>query len=805
MAGKLRVCALALCGAAFLPTAAWADEAAPDQAASENGEVANSNEIIVSARRRDERLMDAPVAITAFSGEALASNAATKFTDIATLVPGMVAGRAASGSSASVFLRGVGSTALSAGFDQSVSFLIDGIPLTRGREISLAQYDVSSLQVLKGPQALFFGKNTTGGLIYVTTNNPTNQFEAVLKTGYGFNAREVYGEGYISGPLSDSLRARIAVRASTSKGAFVNTADPVSTNISGFKQYRRDDRRGGSQTISGRLTLEYDASQNLSFNLKAGYTDLQDNSPTDMLENLCGSGRTVPRPTAGVAPSPVTDCQIDGRAAVVSVPVEIAQAGYPFAGNGDLYAHLKSGFAVLNTKLDGGMIDMNSITSYYRFKQTDLNNVSGQTYPNTFSQLADYSQFAQELRFQSKFDGNVQAQVGAFYAKSKFTFNSAAWIFNVPYDPVSKTYVTFIRNSSFDADSLSFFGELTVNLSEQLELSGGARYSYESRDSEQHSGAPNAAFANVFPDGVVITDRYRQGNLSPQATLRYKPSEDLTLYASYKQGFKAGGYNLSQSLTRAASRAAGAFKAESARGGELGLRSKLLDGALAFNATAFYYKYTDLQVQTFDPVTIGQIVGNAGTLVTKGLEADFSWNLGGGLSLNGAATYADVRYHDYIGSCFGGQTVAEGCNLNPNASGAFNGQNYEGRTPPKAPRFAGQFGAEYATPVGGDWELKLASSVNYTSSYNFTDTLRPDGVQKAFAKLNASLQVTSPDERLRFSLIGRNLTNKLVVTAANDIPSTGGTGTGTANGIRSDMSAFVDNPREIYIEVGIKF
>src|SRR5690606_23695827 len=183
------------------PTVEETDQIAPQQPLGQ--------EIIVSARRRDERLIDAPVAITAFGGESLDSYAITEFSDMSSLIPTMIAGKAASGSSASIFLRGVGSTALSAGFDQSVSFVVDGMPMSRGREISLSQYDVSRVEVLKGPQALFFGKNATGGLISVVTNNPTDEFEAGLKAGYGFEAQEKYGEGFISGPLTEGLRARL--------------------------------------------------------------------------------------------------------------------------------------------------------------------------------------------------------------------------------------------------------------------------------------------------------------------------------------------------------------------------------------------------------------------------------------------------------------------------------------------------------------------------------------------------------------------------------------------------------------------
>ncbi len=326
------------------------------------------------------------------------------------------------------------------------------------------------------------------------------------------------------------------------------------------------------------------------------------------------------------------------------------------------------------------------------------------------------------------------------------------------------------------------------------------------RDSYQQSLPAHLGFAASFPGGIRLDDRYRETDVSPQVTLRYKPSRDLTFYAAYKEGFKSGGFNISQTLTPASSIAAGQFGAERARGGEVGARAILMGGALSLNATAYYYDYLDLQVQNFDPVTIGQVVANAGTLRVQGIEGDFNWR-SGGFSLRGAAAYNHASYKDYVGQCYGGQTIAAGCTLLAGPGGAFTSQDYDGRTPPKAPRFAGRIGASYEMPLtDSGWTLRLSSDVSYTSKYNFTDTLRPDAVQKAYTKLDAALRVNGPDDRWTIGLIGRNLTNKLVVTAANDIPFAGGSGTGTAGpGVLADMSAFVDNPREIYVEVGFKF
>src|SRR3989344_5757640 len=266
-------CLASVIALAAVAAPAYAQDAPAAPPPADEANAGNNAEIIVAARRRDERLVDAPVAITALGGAALDNYAVTDFNDIAQLVPTMVAGKAASGSSASIFLRGVGSTALSAGFDQSVSFVVDGTPMSRGREIGLSPYDVQRIEVLKGQQALFFGKNATGGLISIATNNPGEEFDAGLTAGYGIRAEEKYAQGYISGPLADGLRARLAFRVSDSEGAFTNTAAASYRDPLGMERRRNSRNRGFGTTYSGRATIEWDVTDNLSLPLKTGYTD----------------------------------------------------------------------------------------------------------------------------------------------------------------------------------------------------------------------------------------------------------------------------------------------------------------------------------------------------------------------------------------------------------------------------------------------------------------------------------------------------------------------------------------------------
>jgi iron complex outermembrane recepter protein len=811
MPRSLRLALLALSTTALMPVGAHAADAAAPAAAGTPAAAAEAvtvEDIVVTARRRDERLIDAPVAISAVSGKKLEAYNVSNFTDIAQLVPSMVAGRAASGSSASIFLRGVGSTALSAGFDQSVSFVIDGLPMSRGREINLSQYDIQRVEVLKGPQALFYGKNTTGGLISVITNGPTNTFEAGVKAGYGFEAEEKYAEGYVSGPLSDTFKARAAFRFADTNGAFKNTAAETYLDPLGMQRHRLSDHRGFGRTESGRVTLEWDPTSFLTFELKVGATNQKDGGPTDVLERICGAGRTVPATMNGVPPSPNADCRINGASDSSSLPVEVAKANYRYAGDGDIYADLKSEFAILTSRASLGKVDVTSITSYYTFKQTDLNNVSGEAYPASFSQYAKFEQTAEELRFQTKFESPFNVMLGVFVSGQRFTFNTDAYIFPVPLDPTTGTFVTFKRDDGFDGNTYSAFAEGTYNFTDQWELSAGARWSREERDSYQRSLPAHSAFALAFPGNISLKDTFADDNVSPQVSLRYKPSRQTTFYVAYKEGFKSGGFNISQSLTPGASVAAGEFGSETAKGEEAGVRTILLNGALSLNATIYNYEYSDLQVQSFDPVTIGQVVANAGKLKTRGIEGDFEWVVDAvpGLSFRGAAAYNDAEYADYVGQCYGGQTIAAGCALLPNpVSGAFTSQDYDGRTPPKAPRFAGRIGSTYEFRISEKLRAQITGDVSHTSKYNFTDTLRPDAVQEGYTKVDAAVRLMGPDDRWRVSLIGRNLTKERVVTAANDIPFSGGTGTGTSSGVLADMSAFVENPREIYLEFALKF
>jgi outer membrane receptor protein involved in Fe transport len=276
------------------------------------------------------------------------------------------------------------------------------------------------------------------------------------------------------------------------------------------------------------------------------------------------------------------------------------------------------------------------------------------------------------------------------------------------------------------------------------------------------------------------------------------------IFASYKRGFKSGGFDAGYTggaLLAAGRRAAGqAFLPEKVEGGELGLKSTLMDRQLTFNATGYWYEYKDLQVSFFDTTVQTFLTQNAAKARIRGieLEARYSPRSVPGLSLHASAAWNDAKFVDYLAPCYNGQNAALGCNqqfilsanqvspptgalLGTNAAGVtgfgfYNSQNLAGRRLRKAPEWSLQFGGYYETPVSQGLMASLSVDVNYSSGYDTGTSYQPLAYQEAFAKLDATFRLFSEDKRWEFAVIGRNLTNVRNLIAGIDR-----TGTPAAN------------------------
>ena len=289
--------------------------------------------------------------------------------------------------------------------------------------------------------------------------------------------------------------------------------------------------------------------------------------------------------------------------------------------------------------------------------------------------------------------------------------------------------------------------------------------------------------------------RFSDSNWSPEATLRYKASENINVYAAYKSGFKSGGIdnsalptgslaglNSSDPAVRTATENGLIFKSETATGGEIGIKSQFADRSITINAVIYQYKFKNLQVQNFDPIAIQFATTNASAVKNRGVEVDWSWRTQlQGLGFSGAIGYLDTKYSD---------TFLTGAFINGVAV------DLKGRTAARAPKWSGNLAFDYSTPVGSGMKFSLGGNVSFSSSYFAGSRLPDDYVQPGYASFDARMSLGQINDRFKLSLVGVNIGDKIWVNTSGGRPFL------PANG---DDRVFTENRgRQVFLEASFK-
>ncbi|MGE4322460.1 MAG: TonB-dependent receptor [Sphingobium sp.] len=755
----------------------------------------NDGDIVVTARQRSESLIRVPVAVSAVGGSTLERAKISNLSEVATIIPNLTISKQASGTGAALSIRGVGSTFNDAGIEQTVQVNIDGVALSRGFITSVAFLDVGQVEVLKGPQALFFGKNSPAGVVSVRSNNPGATFEASLRGGYEFVARQRYIEGMISGPLTPTLGARLAVRYDDADGWMYNDARAMDNPVEpGFPlPGARDRRTAGGKTLTARGTLLWQPSDAFTANLKLLANHYKDNGTIGTLQALnCAPGQTGPgQPGAvGRVTDPYGDCQPNRHTSIGDLPADIA-ARYPGARDGRPYSDVKSYLATLKMDYDLGALKLTSVTGY---NDNDLKS-SGPFDVTTFARypgviLEKGHQWTQELRFNTALDGALQFAGGAYYESAKREVGVISRIGSPPVDPATGNINSTARFGYVKSRTLSVFGQALWDITPELELAGGVRYTHERKDTDVVNTYVNPAQAAAYrPQGLVLSDRFRDSNLSPEATLTWHPEQNLTIYAAYKAGYKSGGASVPVSLTASTDRIA--FGPEKTRGGEIGFKGTVFDRRLTFSSAIYHYKITGLQLTSVQTLTGGifaNFIANAATARTQGVEAEASFRANRFVTLRASAAYNEANITKFANApCYQGQTAALGC-----VGGV---QDRSGDPLSKAPRWVGVGGADLAFPLGGNLGLGFTTNVKYTSSYRTQDDGAPYAAQRDFVLVDASLRLHDIDDKWELALIGRNLGNEYYIVTSSPRPG----------GLAGELYGPIGRPREIALQGTIRF
>jgi len=798
---RLVASVLAASGALSLPAVTMAQQSGGASAASSGPSIGGLEEIVVTARKRDERLLDVPVAITAISGDELARSGATDLVKIGHMLPQVRFEKVGGGGSGATFaIRGIGSASGDKGIEQTVAVNIDGVQSSRGKLSVLSMFDVQQIEVLKGPQALYFGKNSPGGVVAVKTVNPGDKFEGYARAGYEFESRERFIEAAAGGPLSETFGARLALRASKMDGWLKNDAqagpDPFRP---GGTTNPGNDRIPGSKEVLGRLTLAWKPSDSLDANFKLFAADVKENNEYGAGEVRCSSAYT--QPTSYGVPDPNGDCRVDGHTSWGGLPEALSGAGWPGSRDGDPYQDTKAVFTSLKVDYRAEKFTITSLTGAYRFNSKGFDNYDGTVY----ARLPGYThektrQLSQELRVASNFDGPFNVSAGGYYETTKRDSGGIGGAGANTPDARNGQNQLWTREETGHGKTYSLFGQVDWKITSELVLSGGARWTEENKrlrtsnifvNQSQMLSPTLPARAIMLPEGVVLRPRRSDDNVSPEASLTWKPQENLMAYIAYRSGYKSGGLSSTSVLGRAATETNLQFKPEKAKGGEVGMKGEFLDRRMMVAATVYRYKFTNLQSTSLDAGPPAQfLLKNAGAARTTGFEITSQLRATNDLTLNGSFAYNDGKYTSFPGaSCYSGQTLAQGCTPQ--------GQDLTGHQLPYNPKWSGSFGFSYDTAITDALKLGVDGSAAYSGAYWANTTENPLARQADFWRINAIIRVHDADDRWELAVVGRNLTNERYAVYLSDKP--GGPSTG------GQVLAATGRTRELGVQGTVRF
>jgi len=770
-------------------------------------------EIIVTARKREESSIAVPVVMSAVGENEIRARGISDLDGIARVVPQLlIAPQGGSVQGGNVSIRGIAGPDSNPFGDQTVSFNFDGVQVSKATVRKLSSMDVEQVEILKGPQALFFGKNSPAGIVIMRTKDPTPEFEAGMSAGYEYNAREIRTDGYVSAPLTDTLGIRVAGYFSDMDG-YLTSNVPDDAALKPFT----DGRSPNQRDWAARLTLKWQPVDTFDARFKFNYNDLDDNG-------LGASTQLIFCPNGAPQSGAIDRCRKDRYVMNAGPGAELA-AFNPGFRDGKNYTDLTQMLSSL--EMNYRPTDRLRITSVTGFYDSDLD--AAHNFQNDYAialpsrEVYENTELSQELRIQSSFEGPLNFSGGIYAATTSASASSNTYVFPaeasgvdalVPFGlgfiPVGAPFQILQYDLKQKGKAYSAYAQLSYEPTDIVEVTVGGRYSYERKRLPRVLNQPIGLYdpfgwtplsaADVVAELQGSKDSW--DDFSPEVTVTLRPREQLTLFASYKHGFLSGGFNSGSvdfGLARDLS-----YDPMTIEGLEGGVKALLLDNTLRVNLSAYIYDVEDMQVQYYENAT--NTIRNAAESEVKGAEFDFSYLTPiQGLSINGAVAYNDAKYSSFRDvQCYNGQTAAMGCVFRPIAAdpgvSAFQ-QDLTGHVLPRAPEWSLAAGFNFEMLLGDALMLGLTGGLNYTSSYDADVTAHPYSRQPSYTLIDASVRIGDSDGRWEVALIGRNLTNKWYFAASNDVPFTGGE---AGTGMLADRFATLSRGREVLLRLSMK-
>jgi iron complex outermembrane recepter protein len=758
----------------------WSGTAAAQPASTAEGTL---EEIIVTAQKRAESLSDVPIAVSAVTAEKLQDAGINSFEGLKSYVPSFFMVPNATGNS--IAIRGVFS-GTNNGFEQSVGTYVDGLYHGRGQQARQPFLDLERVEVLRGSQSILFGKNSVAGALNVTTARPTDSFEGSVSASYEPEYDERIYSGVLSGPFTDRLRGRLAARYREYGGSVENLT------------LSRDEAQQEESAV--RAWLEFDLTDNVQLALKAQHDEFDTTGRAyEIVKEL---------PATSGAFAGLTYTQVLNRAFGQEASVLNNVADGKRTANANDFSNNKMDELGFFVDWQLGEHQLTAVTGYSQYDFSENADADFTGAPILEQSIdEDFEQWSQEVRLASPTGGAFQYLAGVYWeqtelnALTKFPFYANSLITRIvgAAGPLVAN-TDSPRELSQESESYAAFVHASWNITDAFRTNVGVRYSKEDKEATRTliftdlNGVPLTGTQLAVVSAVNQTLLGKRttnlaGNRSedhvlPSVGFQYDLSDDVMAYASWTKGAKAGGYDSNSN----SGPPFGSFEylAEKAENYEIGAKMTL-GGVFELNLAAYYTEFQDLQVSAYDGVSFK--VTNAAAAEIQGVELDSRWQATSNLLFSAAVAYTDFEFTKYIGTCYTLQRPNVGtsaCDLS-------------GKKNQFVADWTASASADYRIPLGA-FELRGVLDAYYTGDYFVSTTFDPKQVQDAYVKLNARLQFGAADGRWEIALLGKNLTDELIMPYGADVPLANSIAVGAFSGVR-----FVEPGRTVAFQGTLRF
>ncbi len=744
-------------------------------------------EIIVTSQKIAENIQDVPISVATVTGDKLAEAGIENLEDLTSYLPNIHFTE--SGFSTQVRVRGIGSDN-SQGFEQSVGMYVDGIYYGRAQLFRTPMMDMQRAELLRGPQSTLFGKNSVSGALNLTTARPSDEFEAKFTISHEFEHAQDEVNAVVSGPLTDTLRARLAVRIYEEDGYYENT----------FKQLDEPE----TEEEAARLTLDWTPTSDLQFILKAEQNEFE----------------TLGRAIEITKDDPLTPggASYGEQLAIIGQPTVDPDLNYKRQTDLPEFSDNEITNLTLTTNYDFNDHTLTLVTGHLAYDYTELCDcdfTAAEILELTL--FEDYEQFSQEIRLASPVGERIEWTAGLFYQDYDQVFED-----DLPLRATNLLPPLLVagglpagallantgaaRDFEQSSEAWAVFGRVKWNVTDRLNLILGGRYTEEEKTASkrvflfipstgEETTDPTLGALYVNPalfgleseasGGHDLRGKRDESPFDPLFIAEYNFSDDLMGYASFTTGSKAGGFD-----PRSNQVASFEFEDEDSAAFEVGMKSTLADGRGEFNVALYRTDYDDLQISQFDG-SVGFNVGNARETRVQGIEIDGRWLLTEGLTVSYGFSWLDFEYLDFKnGNCHAGQTPDD-------ADGNPNTCDYTGKR--------GVYTPDYTLNLSFDYYRPITESINFigfvdmqqVDEHNVHVNLDPEGVIDAYTMLNVRLGLES--EYWGVAVLGKNLLDEEVISYSANAPLS------DSNFNTNTFYSFVRRPMTVAVEATLRF